>query len=275
MPLKLNSRSLKGAMVSVGALALLGVYGFTQQPPVREVILTEGENSRTYDTTAKTVDEFLKNENIALGNLDRCSIALSSPLTSGLQLTITRVREEQLVERKSLPFTSQKRYTDTLRDGQKKVITPGKNGEDTVIYRALYKNGKITEKQVVSKSSTPAVTEVVLMGASGRTVASRGSDLRDSGRTITLVATAYSPAGNGPFGMQTATPGVRCRYGIVAVDPRVIPLGTRLYVPGYGNCIAYDTGGAIKGHRIDLFYPRESQASAYGRKRVTVTILGR
>jgi resuscitation-promoting factor RpfB len=275
MPLKLNSRSLKGAVATASVLALMGVYGFAQQPALHEVILTEGETSRSYDTTAKTVEEFLKNENIALGTLDRCSVSLNSPLTSGLQLTITRVREEKLTERKSLPFTSRKRYTDTLRDGQRKVVTEGKNGEDVITYRALYKDGKVTEKQVVSKSSTPPVTEVVLIGSSGQTVASRGSELRDSGRTITLVATAYSPSGNGPFGMQTATPGVRCRYGVVAVDPRIIPLGTRLYVPGYGNCVAYDTGSAIKGHRIDLFYPRESQASAYGRKRVTVTILGR
>jgi resuscitation-promoting factor RpfB len=275
MPLKLNNRSLKGAVAVAGVLTLMGVYGFAQQPPLREVILTEGETSRSYDTTAKTVDEFLKNESIALGELDRCSVSLTSPLTNGLQLTITRVREEKLIERKSLPFTSRKRYTDTLRDGQRKVVTAGKNGEDAVTYRALYKDGKMTEKQVISKSSTPPVTEVILIGSSGRTVASRGSELRGTGRTITLVATAYSPAGNGPWGMKTATPGVNCRYGIVAVDPRVIPLGTRLYVPGYGNCVALDTGGAIKGHRIDLFYPRESQASAYGRKRVTVTILGR
>ena len=272
---KLNNNSLKGVMVAASMFTLMGIYGFAQQPTVHEVILTEGDTSRSFDTTAKTVEEFFKEENIALGELDRCSFPLNSPLKLGMQITITRVKEETLTERVSVPFTSRKRYTDTLRDGQLKVLTPGKNGEKVVTYHAIYKDGKVTEKQVLSRSSTPSTEEVVLVGASGRTIASRGNELRDSGRTITLVATAYSPAGNGQWGMKTATPGVNCRYGIVAVDPRVIPLGTRLYVPGYGNCVALDTGGAIKGNRIDLFYPTEHQASDYGRKRVTVTILGR
>jgi 3D (Asp-Asp-Asp) domain-containing protein len=275
MPLKLNNGSLKGAVATVSILALMGVYGFAQQPTVHGIILTEGDTSRSYDTTAKTVAEFLQDENIALGAMDRCSVKVNTTIASGMQITITRVREETLTERRSLPFTTRKRFTDTLRDGQSKVLTVGKNGEDVVVYHAIYKDGKVTEKQVLSKTSTAPTQEVVLVGASGRTVASRGSELRGGGRTITLVATAYSPIGNGPFGMQTATPGVRCRYGVVAVDPSVIPLGTRLYVPGYGNCVAYDKGSAIKGHRIDLFYPTERQASAYGRKRVTVTILGR
>jgi 3D (Asp-Asp-Asp) domain-containing protein len=63
------------------------------------------------------------------------------------------------------------------------------------------------------------------------------------------------------------------RYGIIAVDPRVIPLGTRLYVPGYGEGIAADTGGAVKGNRIDVWLPSQARAEEWGAKTITITIL--
>lgn len=93
-------------------------------------------------------------------------------------------------------------------------------------------------------------------------------------RTFTMTATAYSNAGNGPWGNKTST-GDTCRRGVVAVDPRVIKLGTRLYVEGYGECVALDTGSAIKGMRIDLFMDRESECNRWGRRRVKVVVLGK
>ena len=62
-------------------------------------------------------------------------------------------------------------------------------------------------------------------------------------------------------------------HGVVAVDPQVIPLGTRLYIPGYGNAIAGDTGGAIIGMRIDLFFEAEAEAIRFGRRKVDVYVL--
>ena len=93
-----------------------------------------------------------------------------------------------------------------------------------------------------------------------------GSTAPRAGRQLTVRATAYALPGT------TAT-GVGVRYGIIAVDPRVIPLGTRLYVPGYGEGIAADTGGAVKGNRIDVWLPSQAQAEEWGVKTLTITIL--
>lgn len=92
--------------------------------------------------------------------------------------------------------------------------------------------------------------------------------------TYTMEATAYddSPEQNGPYGPYTAS-GTKLRPGVVAVDPSVIPLGTRLYIEGYGYAIAEDTGGAIKGMKIDLFMDTAS-ANNFGRKNVVVHVLG-
>lgn len=86
-----------------------------------------------------------------------------------------------------------------------------------------------------------------------------------SGKQLTVVATAYSLHGGTASGLSTSP-------GVVAVDPTVIPLGTRLYIPGYGPGIAADTGTAIKGLRIDLWFPTLSQADNWGRRTVTITV---
>jgi 3D (Asp-Asp-Asp) domain-containing protein len=92
-------------------------------------------------------------------------------------------------------------------------------------------------------------------------------------RSITLHSTAYSnsPYENGGWS-HTAT-GMPVVYGVAAVDPRVIPLGTKLYVEGYGFAFACDTGSAIKGHRIDLAMP-SGRMNAWGRRTVKAWILG-
>jgi 3D (Asp-Asp-Asp) domain-containing protein len=86
-----------------------------------------------------------------------------------------------------------------------------------------------------------------------------------SGRRLTVTATGYSLKGT------TAT-GVGVAYGIVAVDPSVIPLGTRMTVPGYGEGVAADTGGAVRGAHIDLWFPTRAEALAWGSRTVTITL---
>lgn len=85
------------------------------------------------------------------------------------------------------------------------------------------------------------------------------------GRTITVSATAYALRGRTATGIQTAP-------GVVAVDPSFIPLGTRMYIPGYGEGVAADTGGAVHGAIIDVWFPTTAQALAWGRRTVTITI---
>lgn len=88
---------------------------------------------------------------------------------------------------------------------------------------------------------------------------------------MTMEATAYLPSDGGGYGI-TAT-GIPATYGVAAVDPAIIPLGSRLYIPGYGEAIAADTGGAIYGYRIDLCMESYSEAMNFGRRDVTVYIL--
>ena len=113
----------------------------------------------------------------------------------------------------------------------------------------------------ISTTVAPVATAVVETAVP----AAPAEPVATSGGTITVSTTGYTLKG------RTAT-GVRTTFGVVAVDPSVIPLGTRLMIPGYGEAIAADTGGAIQGNVIDLWFPSTAEALRWGRRTVTITI---
>lgn len=98
-----------------------------------------------------------------------------------------------------------------------------------------------------------------------------GSEASRAGKTLTVLASAYTAYDDGTSGYTYR--GNKVCKGIVAVDPSVIPLGTRLYIPGYGYAIADDIGGAIKGNKIDLAFESRSEALQFGVQRITIYIL--
>ncbi|MEA4924477.1 MAG: 3D domain-containing protein [Syntrophomonadaceae bacterium] len=117
----------------------------------------------------------------------------------------------------------------------------------------------------------PATRQALGLNAATSTTVSRAG----SGRVLTMVATAYCGCYkcNYPYYGAPSYIGLPLAKGIVAVDPKVIPMGTKLYVEGYGEAIAADQGNAIKGNRIDLYFDSHQAALNYGMKTVKVTIL--
>jgi 3D (Asp-Asp-Asp) domain-containing protein len=106
---------------------------------------------------------------------------------------------------------------------------------------------------------------VVVSGPPTALTAPAPASASGGGRTITVSSTGYSMPGRTATGMPTG-------WGVVAVDPSVIPLGTRLTIPSYGEGVAADTGGAVRGNAIDLWFPTLAQANAWGRRTVTITL---
>jgi 3D (Asp-Asp-Asp) domain-containing protein len=119
-------------------------------------------------------------------------------------------------------------------------------------------------RQVVAKAQAVQEQAVQSQTASAPAAGTTPS-VADGARTLTVTATGYSMAG------RTAT-GLPVGRGVVAVDPSIIPLGTRLSIPGYGDGVAADTGGSVQGMTIDLWFPTLAEALAWGRRTVTITL---
>ena len=138
-----------------------------------------------------------------------------------------------------------------------------------------YRDGEEVERRVLSSAQVRAPQAKIVAVGSGAVprLASRGGEPQQGRREMVLVATGYtqSPEEGTADGI-TAT-GTRVRPGVVAVDPRVIPLGSTLWVEGYGYARAEDTGGAIKGNRIDLFFETKAEAFRWGRRTVKAYIV--
>ena len=143
-------------------------------------------------------------------------------------------------------------------------------GLERVQRETLYSNGTVIKTNDVSKVTQREMVPTIIKEGTRVVTTSRNIAGRSS-RAIVMEASAYL-AGDGDGAGITAT-GVPAVRGIAAVDPDVIPLGTRLFIPGYGEAIAADTGGAIVGNKIDLVMDSYGEAMEFGRQDVTVYVL--
>lgn len=224
-------------------------------------------------TAENTIGEMLDAEGIYVEDFDRISPSSKDPIIEGLTVTITRIESKMITENKTIDFSTVVKNDDESEKGVKKVLQQGELGEKTVSTRVIYEDGKEVSRTVVREVvKKQPVQKIVAMGTLSAITPSRGETKVLYKDSLRVKATAYS-GGN----ERTAT-GTRARrvvggYSTVAVDPRVIPLGTKLYVEGYGYAIAEDTGGAIKGNIIDIYVNSESEAYTWGVKYVNVYIL--
>ncbi|WP_372996982.1 3D domain-containing protein [Lutispora sp.] len=190
------------------------------------------------------------------------------------------------VEKSKVPYEVERKANSKLGRGETRVVKEGKNGTVKKSYRVVYRDGEEVSRTLISKEVVAEpVSKVVEYGTSSILVTSRGDKLRYK-KCIVMSATAYDNSyestgkhpGHPEYGITAS--GIRTRKGIVAVDPRVIKLGTRLYVesldgkvPDYGLSLAADTGGAIKGNKVDLYFETKEQVDFWGRRPVKVYVL--
>ena len=171
----------------------------------------------------------------------------------------------------AIPFETQIVETDELDKGIEQVAQEGSDGLKKIATVQTVKGGQVVSETTTETVEQEAVPAIILRGTRENVVQAGSAGVVEYEYAIHVKATAYSPYDAGCTGI-TAT-GTRAGYGTLAVDPRVIPLGSRVYIPGYGIAIASDTGGAIKGNRIDVCFGTQSECYSWGVKNLTIYIL--
>lgn len=275
-------RSGRG-IVAASAVAVLGIavpaaaFFITptvrgDSPETRIHLLADGVE-REVNSSRPTVAEALAEAQISLGPDDEISPPLSSPLLEGMTLQVVRVERKEVTQEEKVPYqTVFKRVTRRYRK-LPTIIVPGKPGLVRRTYEVITRNGREVGRRPRETQIVQAPVDQIVSLRSEMGLPSRG--YFGGSRVFRMMATAYDPgpASCGPRATGRTAIGMRAGHGVVAVDPRVIPLRARLYIEGYGHAIAGDTGGAIKGHRIDLGYNSRSAALRFGRRPVTVHVL--
>lgn len=224
-------------------------------------------------TAEPTIGKALKEVGIEVGPLDEVTPAASARPRDGMFISVVRVKNVVEFEKQPIAFDSVKRFTTRLRPGQVELNSAGSPGEKLTRYVVRYEDGKPVKRTPIgSEIARKPVDKVVSIGSRGR-YTSRG-DFRTR-RMLVMWATAYEPGPRscGRYASGRTSCGLRAGYGVAAVDPTVIPLGSRLYVEGYGYAIAGDRGRAIKGNRIDLGFETVREALNFGSRRVIVHVL--
>ena len=224
-----------------------------------QVNLSAGSQHQTVYTHAATVGDLLAEIGVELEPLDRVSPGPAQAIRYGMSVDITIVRESIEYVDELLPFTTIYWDDPDLLQGNEMLIQAGSAGYLRREYRVLYENGREISRQFVAETTDSPVYQIIAQGSNvpatpapaTPTIATAEGDLECS-RTMNVYATWYTAASAGGSG--TTATGTDVYKGIVAVDPSVIPLGTWMYIPGYGYGLAADTGGAIIGNMIDLGY---------------------
>ena len=270
--------------------------------------------------TDGTVSDALARAGVTVGDYDVCNLSLSSELSSGMAISLDRVEYRDITTTESIPYGEERRESNKYAKGKEVIGLYGSNGERTIVTREKLVNGEVVESSVISDEVTKEpVNKIVLVGTkevqaqqvSISSVPKTESTVKyNANGTIAAVApvsaswhakvngnTLIDHLGNevsyvkmleGKATSYYAAPGAKtstgrlAQYGVVAVDPKKIPYGTKMYICSadgsvvYGYAVAGDTGGGlVRGQvLVDLYYNSINECYWFGGRQMRVYILG-
>ncbi|MDR7417751.1 MAG: ubiquitin-like domain-containing protein [Armatimonadota bacterium] len=235
--------------------------------PVR--LFADG-HPRVLMTAAQSVGEFLSESGVTVRPSDHVYPSADAPLWSGATVRLVRVETRVVTIEERVPFARISQVDPAMPRGRTRLIQQGRPGIKLRRIAVTTADGFVVKRQEIEAViARPAQDRIVSVGTR-RVIASRG---QFTGKEVLeMEATGYAPWHGKGVDDITAI-GMKAGYGVVAVDPRIIPLRSVLFIEGYGRAVAGDTGGAIKGHRIDLGFPTAREAYRFGRRTVRVYIL--
>lgn len=235
-----------------------------------------------YTTTKKLVSDVLADLGFEASE-NEVTPRLTDVVEAGDEIIIDQDDSQIVKVTEKIAYSTEEYENTSLAPGERVVTRAGAEGEKEITYKITYSDGaEVSRERVNELVLAEPVNEVVEYSPQeefevGKIPASKPTNYS---KVEVFQATAYdaSPADNGPWAGVTST-GMPMGYGVIAVDPSVIPYGTKMYIESvdgqyiYGYAIAGDCGGAIKGKKVDLFYWSRSQCLEFGRRDVYVYFL--
>lgn len=267
----------------------------------KDITLVVDGKKKEISTFTGNVEELLIEQEVKYDTNDIINLPLDTKLTDGMNVEVTDVMVKIEKESKVVDFETEIVKGREMKKGTTSVSVEGKNGENELVYEVTYHNGKqvgkkfieenvitnpvnkvvkegtkeeikVEEVKEVKKEEEPKIIEEPVKEETTKEVeqvkeTSESSEVSNLGTHMVVESTSYCQ------GSVTAT-GTQARWGVIAVDPNVIPFGTKVYIPQFDKVfIAEDTGGAIKGNKIDIFMENSDDAINWGRRNIDIYIL--
>lgn len=267
----------------------------------KDITLVVDGKKKEISTFTGNVEELLIEQEVKYDTNDIINLPLDTKLTDGMNVEVTDIMVKIEKESKVVDFETEIVKDSEMKKGTTSVSVEGKNGENELVYEVTYHNGKqvgkkfieenvitnpvnkvvkegtkeeikVEEVKEVKKEEEPKIIEEPVKEETTKEVeqvkeTSESSEVSNLGTHMVVESTSYCQ------GSVTAT-GTQARWGVIAVDPNVIPFGTKVYIPQFDKVfIAEDTGGAIKGNKIDIFMENSDDAINWGRRNIDIYIL--
>lgn len=280
---KILKVSAMAAVLSIGILS--GGYTLAN----KDITLVVNGKESEISTLKSNVKDILDEQNVKYDKNDIVSLPLDQKVVNGDKIEVIDVTEKTVKEDKDIPFEVNIVEDSNLLKGQTKVEVEGQQGKNELVYKVTYHNGKQVEKQFMEEIvDTEPIDKLVKKGTKVevQVASSRGENTRatttssnkvssnstssnasSNRKHLSVVATAYT-------GHSVTATGTTPRWGTIAVDPSIIPYGTKVYIPQFDKTfIAEDCGSAIKGNKIDIYMNDESSVYSWGRKTIDIYIV--
>lgn len=275
-----------------------------------EVTINNGGEEKKAWTTGGTIEALLADADVDYDadSDDEIKPGLKEDVTKDTSVNIVRVEKEQDEVTESIAFNTETQEDDSLAKGEERVVTQGEEGKVRKTYEIIKENGEEIDRELVSeevieesenrvlavgtKEQSPDPEPQPEQGEANIVTLSNSnsepepepepepekelaSSSNSGGKSIQMSASAYTASCSGCSGYTTTGINLNANPNkkVIAVDPGVIPLGSKVWVEGYGEAVASDTGGHITGNRIDVHVPSKDDAYGWGRKTVEVKIL--
>ena len=287
------------AILRAAGVELSSVAAYTREAETitvhrnpRVTVVYHGQQIET-EIRGETAGELLEKLGLSLDVNDRLSVPEETVLEGGMTFRVDRVLQREERRTQVEPYQVITYYASYLPEGDRVVLTKGRDGELLLSEFVCYVNSVETQRELLEQTRTlapraqiqalgtggvtgPGITQEPIIG-DGVILLPTGEKL-DYTRVDYVRATAYTHSD--PGCTSTTATGTKVHHGTVAVDPRYIPYGTRMFIMAsdgsyiYGLCEAEDCGGDIKGDRVDLYLPNTEACMEFGRRRCTVYFLG-